>query len=42
MVALLPNLGEQDQKSALYFFLENLPEEKQIEALMLLEDTTTI
>ena len=42
MLALLPNLDEQDQKSALYFFLENLPEEKQVEALMLLEDTTII
>ncbi len=42
MVALLPNLDKQDQKSALYFFLEHLPEDKQIEALTLLEDTATM
>ena len=38
MKQLLPRLEERDQKTALYFFLEHLPEENQMDALILLEE----
>ena len=38
MKQLLPSLEERDQKTALYFFLEHLPEENQMDALILLEE----